>query len=155
MTVIAAESFMQIYPELLPLFELHWKELALYKDKMPLYPRLAAYDALERLGELITLTARQNGELVGYFVVHYGPGMHYAGTLTAHTDLPYVHPEIRGRGIGVRLFLRGQDEMKKRGVQMWQSGLKINSALQPSMHKLLTWMDMTPTDLIYSKWIGA
>lgn len=154
MTVIRSESFTEIYGELLPLFELHWADLGVYKDKMPLAPRVAAYAYLESIGELLTLTARQDGELVGYFNIRIGPRLHYERTIEALTDLPYVHPKIRGRGVGVRLFLAAQEEIKSRNVDIWLASSKLVGPLHKSMDRVLTWLGMTPTDVQYSKWMS-
>ncbi len=153
MTEIAMESFGAIYHELLPLFGAHWRELGPYKDRMPLAPNVEVYAFLESAGQLLTLTARRNDRLVGYLIAKVGPGLHYQTTLQAITDIPYVHPSVRGRGIGVRLFLAAQEEFKKRGVGPWFASLKVGSDLEPSMHKVLTWLGMKPCDLQYSKWI--
>ena len=154
MTIIAAESFMEIYPELLPLFSEHWRELGPYKNKMPLAPDLEAYSYLEASGQLLTLTARKDGYLVGYLNAVIKRGLHYSTTLQAITDIPYVLPSVRGRGIGVRLFLAAQEELKARKVGPWFASYKINSQLAPSMDKLLHWLEMTPCDVQFSKWIS-
>jgi GNAT superfamily N-acetyltransferase len=154
MTVIAPESFTAIYPELLPLFHQHWRELGPYKDRMPLSPDLQLYNFLESQGQLLTLTARKDGFLVGYLIACIKQGLHYSTTLQAITDIPYVLPSVRGRGIGVRLFLAAEAEFKARKVGPWFAGSKINSPLHPSMDRLLKWVGMQPTDLQYSKWIS-
>jgi GNAT superfamily N-acetyltransferase len=153
MTVIAPESFMAALPELMPLFRLHWHDLALHKDKMPLAPRLAAYRALEDSGELLTLTARRDGRLIGYFIARIGPALHYETTLQGQTDLPYVHPDVRGRGIGVRLFLAAEAEMKRRGVKIWHASSKLDKPLHHSMDRVLRFMQFAPTGLEYTRWI--
>lgn len=154
MTVIASESFIEIYAELLPLFHEHWLELGPFRDKMPLSPNLQIYSYLESVGELVTLTARQDGKLVGYLIAKTGPGLHYSQTVQAITDLPYVHPSMRGRGVVVRLFKAAEIEFRKRGVGPWFAGSKVNSPLHASMDKLLRWIGMTPQDVQYSKWIS-
>lgn len=153
MTVIAQESFTEIYPELLPLFHSHWLELGPFRDRMPLAPNLQIYAYLESVNELLTLTARRDRKLVGYLIAKTGPGLHYSQTMQAITDIPYVHPSVRGRGIGVRLFLAAQEEFKRRKVGPWLASYKIGSELAPSMDKLLRWIGMTPQDMQFSKWI--
>lgn len=154
MTTIAQESFIKIYDELGALFQEHWRELGPYKDRMPLSPDLALYGFLEEQGALLTLTARQDGRLVGYIVICIKRGLHYSTTLQAITDIPYVHPSVRGRGVGVRLFLAAQEELKARKVGPWFASYKIGSHLAPSMDKLLRWMGMTPGDIQFSKWVS-
>ena len=153
MTVIAPESFTEIYGELLPLFHSHWLELGPFRDRMPLAPNLEIYKYLESGQELLTLTARQDRKLVGYLIAAVRPGLHYSQTIQAITDIPYVHPSVRGRGIGVRLFLAAQEEFKSRKVGPWFASYKIGSELAPSMDKLLRWIGMTPQDMQFSKWL--
>jgi GNAT superfamily N-acetyltransferase len=152
-TVIAQESFVRIYEELMPLFHSHWLELGPFRDRMPLAPNLQTYHFLEMQNELLTLTARQDRKLVGYLIAAVRPGLHYSKTLQAITDIPYVLPSVRGRGIGVRLFLAAQEEFKRRRVGPWFASYKIGSELAPSMDKLLRWIGMTPQDMQFSKWI--
>lgn len=153
MTVIRQESFAALYEELLPIFREHWVNLGPYRDKMPLSPDRELYGFLEKTGALLMLTARHEGELLGYIIIVVKKGLHYSTTLQAITDIPYVKNAVRGRGVGVKLFLAAQEELKARGVGPWFASLKIGSHLEPSMHKLLTWMGMTPCDRQYSKWI--
>jgi GNAT superfamily N-acetyltransferase len=153
-TRIASESFLEIYAELLPLFHSHWLELGPFRDRMPLSPNLPVYTFLENSKQLLTLTARQDRRLIGYLIAKTGPGLHYSLTNQAITDLPYVLPEFRGRGIVVRLFRAAEAEFRKIGVGPWFAGSKINSPLHPSMHKLLTkGMGMVEQDIQYSKWL--
>jgi GNAT superfamily N-acetyltransferase len=153
MTVIRAESFEEICNELFPLFHQHWRELGPYKDLMPLAPDFASYNFLEASGQLLTLTARKDGFLVGYVIVIIKTGLHYSTTLQAITDIPYVLPSVRGRGIGVRLLLAAQEELRTRKVGPWFASYKINSELAPSMDKLLRWLGMKPCDMQFSKWL--
>jgi len=153
MTQIACESFIAIYPELLSLFESHWRELGPYRDRMPLSPNLQIYAFLESTGQLLTLTARQDHRLVGYLIAKTGPGLHYSQTNQAITDIPYVLPSVRGRGIGVRLFLAAQAEFKARGVEVWFANSKKHSPLHRSMDRLLRHLGMTDQDVQYSKWM--
>jgi GNAT superfamily N-acetyltransferase len=154
MTVIMTESFTDIYSDLLPLFRSHWLELGPFRDRMPLAPNVPIYSFLERAGELVVLTARRQGELVGYLIAKTGPGLHYATTIQAITDIPYVHPSVRGRGIGYRLFAAAEVEFRRSGVGPWFASSKINSPLHRSMDRLLTrGFGMAPQDVQYSKWI--
>jgi len=155
MTNIAVESFSAIYSELLPLFQLHWRDLGPYKDQMPLSPNLPVYEFLESAGQLLCLTARQHRRLIGYLIAKTGPGLHYSETNQAITDIPYVHPEIKMRGIVMmRLFHAAEDEFRKRGVGPWFASYKVGSKHAPSMDRLLRHVGMTPCDLQFSKWIS-
>jgi GNAT superfamily N-acetyltransferase len=155
-TKFALESFCAILPELIPLFELHWSETGLFRQcasRMPLRPDFAKYQYAEQNGLLLTLTARLEDKLVGYYIAVVQPQLHYS-VVTGVTDIPYVHPSVRHRGIGVKLFLRAEQEMRTRKVQLWQAGSKLDSNLHPSMDRLLRHLKFEPTDLLYHKWLG-
>lgn len=120
---------------------------------MPLHPDFAKYQYAEQNELLFTLTARADRRLVGYYIAVVQSQLHYS-VLTGVTDIPYVHPEVRHRGIGVKLFLRAEQEMRARKVKLWQAGSKLDSSLHPSMDRLLRHLKFEPTDLLYHKWLG-
>ena len=156
-TKIASESFMAILPELLPLFALHYRETGLYRDwpgRLTQSPQVERYKYAEQNKILLTLTARLDGELVGYYIALAQHALHYAEVGHGYTDMPYVHPKVRHRGIGLRLFLEAEKTMRECGVKIWQAGSKIDSELHPSMDRMLRHLGFAPTDLIYSKWLG-
>lgn len=154
MTIVASESFAAIYDELLPLFRLHWLDLGPYKDRMPLSPNLQIYQFLESVGQLLCLTARQDGKLIGYLIAKTGPGLHYSETNQAITDIPYVRPEVKARGlIMMRLFHSAEEEFRRRGVGPWFASYKVGSMHAQSMDRLLRIVGMMPCDLQFSKWL--
>ena len=153
-TVIGSEHFLDIYDELLPLFREHHRELGPYKDRMPLAPNLPVYEFLQSVDQLVTFTARQDGRLVGYLVAKTGPGLHYAQTNQAITDIPYVHPDLPNRGmVMMRLFKAAEEEFRARGVGPWFASYKVGSKYEPTMDRLLRLVGMKPCDLQFSKWI--
>jgi GNAT superfamily N-acetyltransferase len=156
-TVIREESFIEALPEIVELGAQHWAETGLYRQfpgRMRPSPYVEKYKYAEAAGILFTLIARLDGRLVGYYVAVVQPALHYSDTLHAMTDVPYVAPEVRHRGIGVRLFVEAEKRLKARGVKLWQAGSKIDSDLHQSMDRLLRHMQFEPSDLIYSKWLG-
>lgn len=158
MTVITKELFTAILPELLPLFEMHYHETGLYRqlgNRLAPVPDVARYAMAERHGVLLVLTARDNGKLIGYYIGAIHPAPHYADTLSGFTDLPYVRPEYRHRGIGIRLFIEAEKEMRRRGVKLWQASAKNDSGTFRSMDRALRHIGFSPTDTIYYKWLGG
>lgn len=131
-------------------FPLHWEELALDKDKVPLDPQYEIYQDRERRGELFLLVGRDSGKLAGYFVGFIAPGLHYKTCLTLTMDLFYIVPEYRGRE-GIRLFREVEKHARKRGVKRMFVGSK--------MHKDASWLferlGYTEVERYYSAWIGG
>lgn len=145
------ESFAERLAELQPLLPLHYSELALDQDKVPLDPQYEVYLASERSGELLFVALREAGELVGYFIGFIAPGLHYRTCLTLRMDIFYVHPERRGGGAGAQLFKFVEAEAKRRGVQRMFVGSKC--------HKDASWLferlGYVEVERYYSHWLGA
>ena len=145
MITLEVESFTECLPELKPILPLHYEELALNKDEVPLSPQYDIYEARESLGELLFVTAREAGELVGYFI-----GLHYSTCLTCTLDIFYIHPEKRGSSFGMELFQFTEKELKRRGVDRWFVGSKV--------HLDASWMferlNFDRVEIYYSKMLG-
>lgn len=145
------ESFAERLGELQELLPLHYQELALNQDKVPLSPQYDVYIDRERRGELIFVTMREAGALVGYFIGFIAPGLHYSTCLTCTMDIFYIHPDKRGAGLpGVRLFRAVEKELKRRGVQRWFVGSKCKAEAS----SLFEFLDFDRVEVYYSKWLG-
>lgn len=144
------ESFEENLEYLKPLLPIHYKELALNQDKVPLSPQFDKYVATEKQGGLIFVTLRKAGQMVGYFIGFIAPGLHYSTCLTCQMDIFYVLPEHRGSGTGFQLFKFVEQQLKKRGVQRLFVGSKL--------HKDASWLfeklNYTPVETYYSAWLG-
>lgn len=126
MITAQVESFMQTLEETKPLFPIHWEELALNKDEVPLDPQYDVYEASENAGELIFVTLREKGLIVGYFIGFISPALHYKTCLTCMMDIFYVHPDHRGSSAGFLLFEFVEEELKRRGVDRVYVGSKCH-----------------------------
>lgn len=148
--VCIAESFEAGLPELKALLPLHYEELALNQDKVPLSPQYEIYFERERRGELLYMTMREAGALIGYFIGFIAPGLHYSTCLTCTQDIFFIHPDKR-RGLhGPRLFRAVEHELRRRGVQRWFVGSKVNSDASALFERL----DFEKVETHYSKWLG-
>lgn len=136
--------------DLLPLLPLHWAELALNQDKVPLDPQYDIYDAREAAGQTLVVTLRELGVLAGYFIGFVAPGLHYRTCLTLTMDIFWTHPDIRKGFAAVRMFREVEREAKRRGVQRIFYGSKAHK----DASKLFEFLRMDPVEVYYSKWIG-
>ena len=150
MITLEIESFTDNLPELKTILPLHYEELALDKDKVPLSPQYDIYEAREELGELIFVTARDKGELIGYFIGFINPGLHYSTCLTCIMDIFYIHPDHRGSNFGFKLFDFVEKELKRRGVDRWFVGSKCH--LDASW--LFERLGFERVEVTYSKYMG-
>lgn len=151
MLTIQVESFTERLEELKPLFPLHYEELALNKDKVPLSPQYDIYIKRESLGELVFLSMRDSGEIVGYFIGFVARGLHYSTCLTCTMDIFYVRPDKRNGSAGIRLFRAVEAELKRRGVHRWFVGSKVHADASALFERLA----FQKVEVYYSKWIGG
>lgn len=128
--VIQRESFVDIMYELPDLFAAQYEEAVTDKDGLVESADYDRYCKLEDLNVLHCLTARVQGELVGYFINMVVYHLHHKGVKTSSSDLIYVLPEWRkGSGIGLALLTTGIDEMRKLGVRKMYVVAKKNTGL--------------------------
>ena len=104
MITFAIETMEDNLIELQDILPLHYQELALNKDKVPLSPQYDVYLEREQAGGVLFVTARDKGLLVGYFIGFIAYGLHYSTCLTCTMDIFYIHPERRGTNEGFKLF---------------------------------------------------
>lgn len=152
MITAAVEGFTERLFELKPLLPIHWEELGLDNDKVPLDPQYDIYDTRERAGELLFVTLRESGVLIGYFIGFIAPGLHYKTCLTLHLDIFYVTPEHRGKNGGLVLFEFVKREAIRRGVQRWYVGNKEHAKVHAT--KLFLAMGFEHVESTYSMWLG-
>lgn len=151
MLTVAVESLTEGLEEIKALLPIHWKELALNQDKVPLDPQYEVYLQRDASGAVIYVTLREYGKLLGYFVGFIAPGLHYKTCLTCHMDIFYVHPDHRsGRG-GFKLYRAVEKELKRRGVQRLFAGFKLH---MPDAKRLYEALGYAPCEETYTKWIG-
>jgi GNAT superfamily N-acetyltransferase len=132
MITFAVEPLSERLDELKPLFPLHWSELALNKDEVPLDPQYDIYRARDAAGEVMFVAGREFGKLVAYFVGFVAPGLHYRTCLTLTEDIFWVEPGYRGHGAGINMFKAVEAEARRRGVQRMFVGSKL--------HKDASWL---------------
>jgi len=132
------------------LLESHWDEIALNKDKIKINPDWDTYYALQEQGKLDIFTARDEGVLVGYFVVFVYPHIHYKDHLFAKNDLLYLAPSHRKGFTGVKLIKFAEKMLKEDGVSV----LVVNTKNHKPFHKLMEFLGFSSAETSYSKYIG-
>jgi GNAT superfamily N-acetyltransferase len=149
------EPYRDVLPDLLPLYDGHWSEIALDRDKPEagLQPQFPVYAARDAAGELVLVTLRSDGAVVGYFMCFVAPGLHYGGCLTGTMDIIYVHPSVRGRHGGMRLIRAMRRELERRGVKRWFVGEKIGRS--SGLGRMFEIAGFRPVETYYSMWLGS
>jgi GNAT superfamily N-acetyltransferase len=150
MLTLQVESLTEILHEIKSLLPLHWDELALNKDKVPLDPQFDIYLRRDAVGEVMLVTARRDGEVVGYFIGFVAPGLHYKTCLTLIMDIFFIRPDARNGFAGVKLFKAVEKEAIRRGVQR----IFVGSKMHKDASALFERLEYQPIETFYSKWIG-
>lgn len=122
----AVERWTDIAEELIPFVPLHWAELGVTKDDVPVSLDWGFFADKDAGGQLHTVTARHKGELVGYHVSLIGGHLHYKDTLHAMVDLYFLLPEHRKQGNGVKMFQFAHKKLQEMGVVRIITGTKVH-----------------------------
>jgi hypothetical protein len=136
MVTIQVERWADFYPASKAVFPSHWRELALHQDEIPLSIDEKKYETLDATGVLLILTARDAGNLVGYFLWFLMPHLHYSQSgPMGMTDMYFVLPEYRS-GTGARLFIASEAELRRRGVIKAITSCKVHEDHTQFLEKL-------------------
>lgn len=133
---------------MLPLWKLHYKEIAVDQETCPLDPDWDQYFYGDEIGVLHVLTARsRNGKLAGYCFNVLGPHKHYASTTFAHTEMFYLHPWFRKGWQPVQFLLANLRGLKERGATVATINFKLRFQ-GGRVGKLLARLGYAPTDIV-------
>jgi len=132
------------------LFQLHWEEIALNKDKIKLNPNWDAYESMESSGHLRIFTVRENGVLIGYFFAVVSVNLHYKDHLLAENDLIYIKKAHRRGFTGVNLIKFAEKCLRDDGVSI----IKINTKVHKPFDKLMDYLEFDCVERVYTKYVG-
>jgi hypothetical protein len=141
------EAWKDYWPDAVPLWEAHWREIAVDQDVIPLQVNMDDYTRLAETDALHIVTVRDAGRLVGYWVGVIRPHLHYANTVHAFTDVFWLAPAYRKGMTGVRLFRTVDATLQARGVRKVLTATKLHF----DVSALFTRLGYQPVELVYSK----
>ncbi len=150
MITYQVEKYEDVINEIIPMFRIHYDEIATDKDVKPLDPDLNRYQELERLGMLRIFTVREAAppvegqdyydgkptRLVGYFVSFVMNHIHYRQTKVALNDIMYVEPAHRGSTVGYRMMKLAKQDLKNLGADVLIIHMKCAYPFRPLLTKL-------------------
>lgn len=145
--MIAEESLDAMWADAQPLLDGHWRETTITPD-VPLEVNRAAYAAAEAAGQLVILSARRAGQLLGYAVFGVCAPPHHQSLRYGVLDAFYVDPSARGRWLGVRLIRAAEEVLRARGCQRVLYGTKPQC---PTLAALLERLQYVPCEVRYQK----
>ncbi len=144
------EFLTSVVDDIKPLIKSHWDEIALNQDRIKLNPDWEAYQNFEDQHRLRIFTARDEGELVGYFVVIIGVNIHYKDHLFASNDIIYLSPNHRKGFTGIRLIKFAEKCLREDGISV----LTINTKVHQPFDKLMDFLKFNKVERVYSKYVG-
>ncbi len=147
MIIYQQESLVTVKADIIPLLEKHWEEVALNKEKIKLNPDWDAYANLEDAGVLKIFTSREDGKLVGYFVVFVKSHIHYKDHLFCYNDVIFVDEEYRKGFTSPRLIKFAEKCLKADGVEV----MIVNTKVHKPFDSLLVWLGYKHIENLYSK----
>lgn len=96
------------------LFKLHYKEIAERQDVIKFNPNTEKYASMHEQDMIEVHSVRDDGKLVGYSVWFVFSHLHYKDSITASSDVLYIHPDYRKGFTGIQFLRWTTEEIKKR-----------------------------------------
>lgn len=135
-------------PEWSKLQVLHWQEIAVDQEDIPLACDWQKYADMEASGCLRILTVRDNDRLIGYYMAFILPHPHYARSgLMGFTDIYYILPEYREGSLGLQLLIEAEKMFRAEGCKKVYSSCKAHTDLTP----LFEYLGWKLTDKMFTK----
>lgn len=122
---MTAEAFLD---QAMGLLAEHRDELATDKSLMVLNPDADTYAALDQAGNLMTIGAFRDNNLIGYSVSLVSPNLHYSDLMQCQNDVLFITKEQRKGLTGLRLIAETERRAKARGAQimLWHAKPETN-----------------------------
>lgn len=144
------EKFIACIAELQPMLEAQWEEVESNKDELPLDPDYAQYSTLCDADMLQIVTAREEGELIGYLIVFIVPHLHHMSTKWASSDIFYIKPDHRNTFVASKLITMTEQKLKHKDVVVFSLNMKAHTPYD----KLAEDLGFNKFELTYAKYIG-
>lgn len=141
------EQSRHLWPEITPLLEKHYEEIAHHKD-IPLDPDVERYNAMDDAGLLRCFTARDCGRLIGYAIFITAPHLHYKSTRIANQDVLFLAPEARNGTTAMRFFDFFEGRLRDEG---WQLTFQHEKIAHPALGRLAEKRGYEAMDRIWAK----
>ena len=134
--IFALESYDSLRDEVQPLLTLHWKEVAKDQDLMRLDPNEDYYRACDKDKDMVFVTARHAGRLIGYMAWLLYNHPHYKTVKCAQGDVHFLLPEYRRGMNGYSLLKNAIRLVKQYGAQYCYIREKIGHEHPAIMQRL-------------------
>ena len=140
-------SFKEYKDRLYPLFEQHWKEVAVYDETIKLALDVDMYEILEDAGKFITIVAEENSIPVGYIIFILARHPHYVNNIVAQNDAVFLLPEYRAGKNAINLFKFAEETLKNFNVDIIATHVKP----KVDFSRLLKFLGYEEQEVVYTK----
>ena len=130
------EKYSQWGEDIKELTKLHYDEVAVNKDVIPLDPDWDRYKYLCDNNLLLCITARDEKKLVGYSIFFITKHIHYKSTTYATNDVLYLHPNYRKGSLGLKLIKISEKFLKEINADKILWHIKFNKDFRSILHRL-------------------
>lgn len=128
------------------LIQMHREEIAIHED-FDLDPDWESYFTGAMTGVFVVCTARDEGKLVGYAAYAIYQNLHFRGLREARQDVLFLHPDYRGRMLGLKLLQFAEEFMKSINVKLITQHVNVDHDFGPMLERL----GYVNTEKIYEK----
>ena len=148
MITYARETFDQAVDDVKALLPIHWREMALLQEEIPLDPEWESYRKAFAMDLCRIYTVRDDAALAGYVIfLVTGRNWHY-NHRWAKDDTIWLHPDHRNMGVGNGLFDFFEADLRKDGPIVIQIETR---AMHPALNFLCKSRGYYETGMLYGK----
>lgn len=145
----AVEPLPDALDEMIPLVQQDYDEME-PNSPIKLSPNYEIYQKLHELDLVFLATARDDDQLVGYFLASVTAHLHHKDDLFCLSDIIWLSPKYRNKSVGLNLFKFVEQQMIERGVEMIVVDTKTRFPLGRLMNKL----GYESSEIRFTKYIG-
>jgi hypothetical protein len=140
-------SFREYKDRLYPLFEQHWKEVAVYDETIKLSLDIDMYELLEQANKFVTIVAKEDSIPVGYIIFILARHPHYKDNIIAQNDAVFLLPKYRVGKNAINLFKFAEDILKNLNVDIIATHVKP----KVDFSRLLKFLGYDKQEVVYTK----
>lgn len=152
MIALQVERVADCWDELYPLAQAHQASTKSYRRHEPFNPDKTRYIQYNEMGYFHLVTARDGGELVGYFGVYVTDSMH-SQLKMATEDTFYIHPDYRQGRTALRVIRYVENYLRLLGVHEILFSCEIDN--KTGIQGLLGLLGYEPKILQFSKHLST
>lgn len=96
----------------------HWNEIVKDDSGRVLNVDWATFRMFEHFGRLVTIVAREDGEVAGYAVFILQPHFHAKDSICAHNDALFLRKQSRKGRAGILLIREAEKLLRAKGIHL-------------------------------------